>query len=927
MTDSGDGDPSSFDASVPQDEPRRADVPPLRLQPGGELGRGAMGVVRAAFDPVLERTVALKTPREAGPSAEARLLREAKLVARLDHPAIVGVLDVGVDASGRLTAVLPVRQGRSLGEAVASEDGAPSQTLLRALLVVAQAVGHAHGKGLVHRDLSPGNVRLGADGAVWVLDWGLAATLEEAARPGFTGGTHGFAAPEQLEGRPGGTAADVFSLGALLRLICTRSATVTERPPTCSPALWAIARKALEPEPARRYRDAQAFAADLTHWLDGLPVEAWPEGPFARLARRARRAPRVTATIVGAVLTLFAVVAVASVQIASAQQRARRATATLLIDSAERALHVDDIATARRLASEALTAVDSPRARGVLAAAARVADVEVVPLREDDCVEVDALDQRRICAQPGGVELRGAASTKPGPGEQGVFLNDGRSVIVSRAQNQVRVHRVDGAEQGVVTLGGGAPDLRVSRDRQRAVVSVAEHLVLISIELQWLAPCTPGQAIRFSVFSREGLDVFCADDEWVSLDARGQVARRTRILGLGTLLRGAVTGDRVDDDRIVIGSANGEVGLLSRSRSEVTRVASVGLGLIHTALTSNDGRTVLLVGERGVGQWRVEEGHLLPTSLTGLDGVRTDGAGFIGWKGTKRWRLSGREGLSVSTNLHGRAALAVHDGTRRVATGDALGNVELFSLDSGFLARIEGPPRVVKSLAFSASGRWLGLGAAGAEGVLVFDTSVTPPVRVAGPWEGRPELRGRHVLFVGDDLFLVFSWGPGPFAARYSKERNAFVEEPIAAVPPDIRGAATDGTQVRALDVTGGWHSLAPDATGHWVAREEKKWTPVPFTVAASPDLSTVVTAEGTRFTRDGVELVAAAPIEALALEGTGRLAVCRRDGVVEVRDANGTVQLEIPAHEGRCGRVSFCDAGRAVCSVGWDGRLRVSEL
>jgi hypothetical protein len=66
----------------------------------------------------------------------------------------------------------------------------------------------------------------------------------------------------------------------------------------------------------------------------------------------------------------------------------------------------------------------------------------------------------------------------------------------------------------------------------------------------------------------------------------------------------------------------------------------------------------------------------------------------------------------VSTNLHGRAALGVHEGTRRVATGDALGNVELFSLDTGFLAHIEGPPRVVKSLAFSSSGRWLGLGAA-----------------------------------------------------------------------------------------------------------------------------------------------------------------------------------------------------------------------
>lgn len=929
MTDSGDGDPSSFDASPPRPERARDDVPPLRLEPGGELGRGSMGVVRAAFDPVLERTVALKTPRDDGPGAEARLLREAKLTARLDHPAIVGVLDVGLDGSGRLTAVLPVRHGRSLGEVVAtSGSGAPSQPLLRALLVVAQAVGHAHGRGLVHRDLSPGNVRLGDDGAVWVIDWGLAATIEEASQPGFTGGTRGYAAPEQLEGRAGGPTADVFSLGALLRLICARASNDSStRPSSCPPALWAIAQKALDPLPVRRYPDAQAFAAELARWLDGLPVEAWPEGVLGRLARRARRAPRLTATLVVAALTVFAVISAAAVQIAGAQQRARRATATLLVDSAERALHVDDIATARRLATEALAAVESPRARGVLAAAARVAEVELLPLPADDCVEVDALDGRRVCVQPGGVEVRGEAVLPLGAGELAVLLADGRSVVVSQAQHQVRVHRADGTEQGVVTLGGGTPDLRRSRDRTRAVVTVAEHVVLVGLELQWLAPCTPGQAVRFSVLRGDGLEVFCANDELVSLDARGQVTRRERVLGLGTLLRGAVTGDLIDDDRFVIGSASGEVGVVSRSRREVTRVAAVGLGLIHTALASTDGRTVLLVGERGVGAWRVEEGHLLPAALTALDGVRVEGNHFVGWRGPQRWQLTGREGLSVSTNLHGRAALGVHEETRRLATGDAVGNVELFSFDTGFLARIEGPPRVVKSLAFSSSGRWLGLGAAGVEGVMVFDTSVSPPTRVRGPWEGRPELRGRHVLFVGDDLFLVFSWGPGPFAARYSSEQHAFVEEPIAQLPGDIRAALNAGSQVRALDVTGGWHSLSLDPEGKWVAKEEARWSPVPFTVAAAPDGSHLVRAEGARVTRDGVEWLSSAPVEALAVDARGRLAVCRRDGVVELRDEQNVLRLEIPAHEGRCSRVTFCDQCRALCTVGWDGRLRVSRL
>lgn len=112
------------------------------------------------------------------------------------------------------------------------------------------------------------------------------------------------------------------------------------------------------------------------------------------------------------------------------------------------------------------------------------------------------------------------------------------------------------------------------------------------------------------------------------------------------------------------------------------------------------------------------------------------------------------------------------------------------------------------------------------------------------------------------------------------------LEAPIAALPGDIRAALSDGSQVCALDATGGWHSLSRDAEGKWVAREETRWSPAPFTVAAAPNGTHLVRAESARVTRDGFEWLAAAPVEALAVDEQGRLAVCRRDGVVELRDA-----------------------------------------
>jgi eukaryotic-like serine/threonine-protein kinase len=265
-----------------------APLTPGRYRRGGRLGQGGMGVVDAGHDPALGRDVALKRAVDA--AGEARLWHEARLTARLHHPAIVAILDLVRDDDGALVAVLEVRRGETLLPAIARDRAAhpdasgPSPRLLRALLVVCEAVGHAHARGILHRDLSPKNVVIDVDGATSVLDWGLACTIDEAAARPQRLGTPGAMAPEVERGEVSSTRSDVWSLGALLRHVIAGVAHVP-------PALRAIVARATADEPAVRYEDAAALADDLRRFLDGERVLAHREGVLSALARHSQRRP------------------------------------------------------------------------------------------------------------------------------------------------------------------------------------------------------------------------------------------------------------------------------------------------------------------------------------------------------------------------------------------------------------------------------------------------------------------------------------------------------------------------------------------------------------------------------------------------------------------------------------------------------------
>jgi serine/threonine protein kinase len=201
---------------------------------GAVIGRGGMGEVLIAHDMRIGRDVAVKRMRSRSPSESEidRFVREARIQARLDHPAIVPVHEVGLDRDGKPYFTMRRLTGTNLHDLLRTR-AVSQQRLLRAFADVCLALDYAHARGVIHRDLKPANIMLGDFGEVYVLDWGVARCVDEETNDtddehrgrmtevGAILGTPGYIAPEQLVGAPAGTAADVYSLGAILFEILT----------------------------------------------------------------------------------------------------------------------------------------------------------------------------------------------------------------------------------------------------------------------------------------------------------------------------------------------------------------------------------------------------------------------------------------------------------------------------------------------------------------------------------------------------------------------------------------------------------------------------------------------------------------------------------------------------------------------------------
>lgn len=273
------------------------------------LGRGGMGAVYRVTDRSLSRDVAMKVLSGAADLASvSRMTREARILARLEHPGIVPVHDVGTLPDGRLYYVMKLVRGQRLDQR--DDRDAPVSERVRLLIRIADAVAFAHAHGIVHRDLTPANVMVGPFGEVLVMDWGLAtAQPDQPNQPDqpvqpvqsvpVVAGTAGFMAPEQAVG-VADARSDVYALGALLDWLLS---TGHAGPARGFRALRSIAAKAQAATPSERYATAGEFSDDLARFLDGAAVVAHRESTVERLARHART-HRVAILLVAAYLVM-----------------------------------------------------------------------------------------------------------------------------------------------------------------------------------------------------------------------------------------------------------------------------------------------------------------------------------------------------------------------------------------------------------------------------------------------------------------------------------------------------------------------------------------------------------------------------------------------------------------------------------------------
>ncbi len=871
-----------------------------------ELGRGGMGVVHAAFDPTLGRKVAIKMVLDverAGPRGIERFRSEARSSAKLRHPNIVSVHEIG-EENGRPFIVMDFVDGETLDAVLRRGDLGPRE-LAGLVRETALALHHAHEQGVVHRDVKPQNVMVDGERRALLTDFGLARDLNVEKQLSLEGqviGTPYYVSPEQARGDREGTGprSDVYSLGAVLysslvgrppfngtTLMDVLRQVFEDDPeppreinPGVHPDLETIALKCMEKEPDLRYASAKAVADELGRFIDGKAIEARPLNRRERLGRWARRNRVLAATVVTAVLIVTALLltgialGIISIQkirqerdVATREREAAVAARAETVTERDRAQEAERLAVAaagaeREAREEAETARgQAEQEREKASEAARAAQAAA----EREAAARSKAEQERERARAAEEVARAAAAAEE--------AERARATVLARSRGELLAAALVEKGERLISLGRHAEAAAVLA-RSLAIVDGAPARSALARALPRAVPL-----------------------RWVTsrLDA--------------TAL--AVDPERA---RLAIGDADGVVHVLEIASGREVAVMDAGTRGVAAVAWSPDGDWIVASGVAG--------------AVTVIDVA------------------SG--GRAAALDGHRRAVRALAWGAR-LATGSDDGTVRVWDVSNAVPSLAREPARVaplavhdleagaVGAVAWSPDGR---LVAGGADGRLL---AIASPERGA---EAVITSQGRHggaivavevaadgrLVSLGADRVVKVRDLVGGARGQTIRIGGEVAPADVAWSPDGRRVAigAVDGA-VQVVEI-GGTGEVTPTAVGEPAEGGVAAllWVDVARLAIVGRDRSFHLRDLGSGAVSARIEGHAGGVIGLLAdVDADERpIASFGLDGTIRLWDrATGKARGVLRGHEGGVGNAVFLPGGERLASVGWDGSLRLWDL